>query len=104
MSTATRGVCNTLRSPAAVPPQIANAAYIVPISPRPLPTHMRQHGTPQGRQLKSMDILRNQDLLELEADMLAATSRWAMLPTSRPFHRGLCRRICAGMVPPRGVN
>jgi hypothetical protein len=51
-----------------------------------------------------MDILRNQDLLELEADMLAATSRWAMLPTSRPFHRGLCRRICAGMVPPRGVN
>jgi hypothetical protein len=36
--------------------------------------------------------------------MLAATPRWATLPTSRPFHRGLYRRICASMVPPRGDN
>jgi hypothetical protein len=83
---------------------MGNAAYIAPISPRPLPTDMRWHGTPQGRQLKSMDIPRNHDLLELEADMLAATPRWAMLPTSRPFHRGLCQWISASMVPPRGVN
>jgi hypothetical protein len=36
--------------------------------------------------------------------MLAATPRWATLPTSRPFHRGLYRRICASIVPPRGIN
>jgi hypothetical protein len=67
MSTATPDVCNTLRSPAAVPPppQIANAAYIAPISPLPLPTNMRQHSTPQGRQFKPMDIPRNQDLVQL---------------------------------------
>jgi hypothetical protein len=29
--------------------------------------------------------------------MLAATPRWATLPTSRPFHRGLYRRICASI-------
>jgi transposase len=86
------------------PPQRAKAAYIAPISPRPLPTNMRYHSTPQGRQLKSMDIPRNQDLLVLEADMLADTPRWAMLPTSSPFHRGLWRRICASMIPSRGVN
>jgi hypothetical protein len=34
--------------------------------------------------------------------MLAATPRWATLPTSRPFHRGLYRRICASMVLPQG--
>jgi hypothetical protein len=36
--------------------------------------------------------------------MLAATPRWATLPTSRPFHHGLYRRICARIVPPRGIN
>jgi hypothetical protein len=36
--------------------------------------------------------------------MLAATPRWATLPTSRPFHRGLYRRIAASIVPPRGIN
>jgi hypothetical protein len=36
--------------------------------------------------------------------MLAATPRWATLPTLRPFHRGLYRRICASTVPPRGDN
>jgi hypothetical protein len=27
---------------------MGNAAYIAPISPRPLPTNVRQHGTPRG--------------------------------------------------------
>jgi hypothetical protein len=36
--------------------------------------------------------------------MLAATPRWATLPTLHPFHRGLYRRICACIVPSRGVN
>jgi hypothetical protein len=36
--------------------------------------------------------------------MVAATPRWATLPTSRPFHRGLYRRLCSGIVHPRSVN
>jgi hypothetical protein len=93
---------NMLRSPAAAPPPPTYP--MLPISPRPLPMNMRQHSTPQGHQFKCMDVPRNQDLVELQADMLAATPRWATLPTSRPFHRGLYRRICASIVPPRGVN
>jgi hypothetical protein len=46
-------------------PQIANAAYIAPISPRPLPMNMHQHSTTQGRQFKPMDVPRNDDLVEL---------------------------------------
>jgi hypothetical protein len=38
---------------------MGNAAYIAPISPRPLPTNMRQHGTTQGRQCEPMDVSRN---------------------------------------------
>jgi hypothetical protein len=48
-----------------------NAAYIAPISPRPLPTNMRQHSTPQGRQFEPMDVTRNQDLVELRVDIAA---------------------------------
>jgi hypothetical protein len=60
MSTATPGVRNTLRSAdAAPPPQIANAAYIAPIAPRPLLTNMRQHGTTPGHQFEPVDVFRN---------------------------------------------
>jgi hypothetical protein len=38
---------------------MGNAAYTALISPRPLPTNMRQHGTPQGRQFEPMDVSRN---------------------------------------------
>jgi hypothetical protein len=34
--------------------------------------NMRQHSTPQGHQLKPMYVLRNQDLVEIWIDMLAA--------------------------------
>jgi hypothetical protein len=86
---------------------MANAAYLAPISTRPLPTNMRQHSTPQGRQFKPMDVSRNQDLVELWADMLTAAPpppRWPTLPTSRLFQRGLYRRICVSIVPHTGVN
>jgi hypothetical protein len=70
ISTATPGVQNTLRSPAAAPSshQIPNAAYSAPLSPRPLPTNMCQHSTPEapeGRQFKAMDVPRNHDLVKL---------------------------------------
>jgi hypothetical protein len=48
-----------------------NAAYIVPISMRPLPTNMRQDSTHQRRQLKPMDDTRNQDLVEIWLEILA---------------------------------
>jgi hypothetical protein len=38
---------------------MGNAAYIAPISLRPLPMNMRQHSTPKGRQFKPMDVSRN---------------------------------------------
>jgi hypothetical protein len=48
------------------PLQMDNAAYMVPISTRPLPTSMlRQHSTPQGHQFKPMDITCSRDMVEL---------------------------------------
>jgi hypothetical protein len=35
---------------------MGNAAYIAPISPRSLPTNMRQNSTPQGPQFAPMDV------------------------------------------------
>jgi hypothetical protein len=107
MSTATPGVCNTLRSPAAPPaPKIANAAYTAPISPRPLPMNMRQHSTPQGHQFKPMYVLRNQDLVEIWIDMLAAPPppRWPSHLISLASGPGLHRRLCGGIAHPRSVN
>jgi hypothetical protein len=46
-------------------PQMANAAYTSLLLPRPLPTIMRQHSTPHGRQFKPMYVTRNHDLVEL---------------------------------------
>jgi hypothetical protein len=86
---------------------MANAAYISTIQPQPQPTNMRQHSMPHGRHFKRMDVPRSQDLVELLADVLTALPpppRWLTLPTSPPFQRGLYRRICASIVPPRGVN
>lgn len=80
--------------------QMANAAYIAPISTRPLPTNMRRHSTPhgryckygqrslylprplpmnmrphstpQGRHQEPMDVACNQDLVEIWLEMVAA--------------------------------
>jgi hypothetical protein len=55
---------------AAYPPTPAGQSY--PHLPRPLPTNMRQHITPQGRQFKPMNITCSRDLVELWIEMLAA--------------------------------
>jgi hypothetical protein len=54
---------------AAPPPQMATTPYISRISPRPLPTSMRQNITRQGHQCKPMDFTRSQDLVELWPNM-----------------------------------
>jgi hypothetical protein len=90
---------------AAPPPH--RPIYIDLVSPRPVPTNMRQHSTPQGRQFKPMDVPRNDDLVELWVDIPAASlppSRWSTLPTRPSFRGGLYRRICASIVHPRAVN
>jgi hypothetical protein len=51
------------------PPQMATTPYISRISPRPLPTSMRQNITRQGHQCKPMDFTRSQDLVELWPNM-----------------------------------
>jgi hypothetical protein len=43
----------------AATPRWATLPMIAPISPRPLPTNMRQHGTTQGCQFEPMDVSRN---------------------------------------------
>jgi hypothetical protein len=48
---------------------MGDAAYIAPISPRPL--LMRRDGTPQERQFKPMVVTRNQNLVEIWIEMLA---------------------------------
>jgi hypothetical protein len=50
-------------------PQMATTPYISRISPRPLPTSMRQNITRQGHQCKPMDFTRSQDLVELWPNM-----------------------------------
>jgi hypothetical protein len=62
--------------------------------------------TPQGRQFKPTDVPRNQDLVELCPEKLAASPALSSptLPTPPPFQPGLYRRICARIVLPRGVN
>jgi hypothetical protein len=47
--------------------------YITLLWQQPVLTNIRQHRAPQGRQLKPMDVTRNQDLVELWGDMLATT-------------------------------
>jgi hypothetical protein len=54
------------------PPQMVITPYIPRIWPRPLPSIMRRDSTPQERQLRPMDVTRNQDLVEIWVEMLAA--------------------------------
>jgi hypothetical protein len=44
------------------------AAYIPHIRPRPLPTNMRQNGTPEGRPFEPMDVTGSRDLVEIWID------------------------------------
>jgi hypothetical protein len=53
------------------PLQMALAPYIALLSPRLLPTNMRQHSTLQRRQFKPMNIPRSQELVVLWVDILA---------------------------------
>jgi hypothetical protein len=46
--------------------------YICLLSPRPLPTNMRQDTTPQGRQFRPMDVTCSRDLVEIWVEMLAS--------------------------------
>jgi hypothetical protein len=54
---------------ASPPPGMANATYTCLLARWPLPTIMRQDSAPQGRQFKPMDVARNQDLVEIWANM-----------------------------------
>jgi hypothetical protein len=51
------------------PPQMAITPYMFRIWPPPLPTIMRRDITPQERQFKPTDVTRDQDLVELWANM-----------------------------------
>jgi hypothetical protein len=51
---------------------MAITLYIFRVWPRPLPTIMRRDSTPQERQFMPMDVTRNQDLVELWIEMVAA--------------------------------
>jgi hypothetical protein len=51
------------------PPQMAQAPYMALLPPRPLPTNMSQHITPQCRHFRPMDVLRSQNLATLWAEI-----------------------------------
>jgi hypothetical protein len=88
------------------PPQMAITPYISRIWPRPLPSIMRLYSTPLERQFKPMDVTRNQDLVEIWIEMLAAPPlpRWPSHLISLAFDPGLYRRLCGGIVHPKSVN
>jgi hypothetical protein len=54
----------------APPPQMAITPYISRIWPRTLPLIMRRDSTPQERQFKPMDVLRNRYLVEIWLEMV----------------------------------
>jgi hypothetical protein len=92
---------------ASLPQRLAKATYTSSLSPRPLPTKMRPRSALQGRQLEGMNVTCNQDLVELWADMRAASlppPGWSTLPTPASSHDGLYRRLCAEILHPMGVN
>jgi hypothetical protein len=64
----------------AAPPQLATAAYISLLSPRPLPTIRRRDSTPHGRQFKPVYGPRNRDLVEIWLEMVAPPPQMAITP------------------------
>jgi hypothetical protein len=79
-------------------PQMAITLYIFRIWSRPLPTIMRRDSTPQERQFKPIDVTRNQDLVEIGLEMVAAPPpRWPSHLIFLASDPGLYRRLCASV-------
>jgi hypothetical protein len=86
------------------PLKMAITPYIARIWPRPLPSIMRRDSPPQERQFKPMDVTRNQDLVEIWVELVAAPPQWPSHFISLAYGPGLYRRLCGGIVHPRSVN